>query len=495
MEHYSGLEETFFPQDQMTEQQPIPELDFPEELKTRARDFFNRAAEVAYTLNFDYAIELYLDGLVFWPDALEEGHYKLRDIAMRRQAAGGKKAGFGDSSKYKKGLGKTPKDHMLKAEYLLSKDPGNTGHMQDMVKAAVAGDYRKTANWMADMLFDHNLQRAKPSASMFVFLRDSYAKVENFGRALQACQNAFLLKPNDASLETTIRDLSAQTTMQQGKYDKDGDFRESMQDRNGQEKLQSQENVVRSDSVKADLITQARQEYEADPTVAGKISNLVAALSATERVEQENEAIEVLDKAFKNSGEFRWQQQMGEIRVKQWQRTVRSYREKVKANPDHPETKKKLAAAMAKALATELEHYRLCSQNYPTDMRIKFEYGRRLMQSRKYDEAIPVLQDARADPRHRIAAIGCIGQCFFHKEWYPDAVETFEQALEGIENKESNMAKELVYNLGRAHEANGNTEEALNAFRRVAQLDYNYADVRQRVDALRKKQNGNDKHE
>ena len=54
-------------------------------------------------------------------------------------------------------------------------------------------------------------------------------------------------------------------------------------------------------AVKADLITQARQEYEANPTVAGKISNLVAALSATERVEQENEAIEVLDKACTRS--------------------------------------------------------------------------------------------------------------------------------------------------------------------------------------------------
>ena len=82
---------------------------FAPELLDRARDFFRRGSEVAYALNFDYAIELYLDGLNFWPEALEEGHMKLREIALRRQAAGGKKSGFGDNSKYKKGTGKTPR--------------------------------------------------------------------------------------------------------------------------------------------------------------------------------------------------------------------------------------------------------------------------------------------------------------------------------------------------------------------------------------------------
>ena len=34
---------------------------------SKARAFFERAEEVASTENFDYAIELYLDGINFWP--------------------------------------------------------------------------------------------------------------------------------------------------------------------------------------------------------------------------------------------------------------------------------------------------------------------------------------------------------------------------------------------------------------------------------------------
>ena len=41
---------------------------------SKARAFFKRAEEVASTNNFDYAIELYLDGLRLSPDALEDGH-------------------------------------------------------------------------------------------------------------------------------------------------------------------------------------------------------------------------------------------------------------------------------------------------------------------------------------------------------------------------------------------------------------------------------------
>ncbi|MHC4287937.1 MAG: hypothetical protein ACYSSJ_06520, partial [Planctomycetota bacterium] len=58
---------------------------------SKARAFFERAEEVASTENFDYAIELYLDGLRLSPDALEDGHAPLRQLGLIRQGRGGKK--------------------------------------------------------------------------------------------------------------------------------------------------------------------------------------------------------------------------------------------------------------------------------------------------------------------------------------------------------------------------------------------------------------------
>ena len=58
----------------------------------KARAFFTRAEEVASADNFDYAIEMYLDGIRQCPDALEDGHAPLRRLALIRQGKGGKKA-------------------------------------------------------------------------------------------------------------------------------------------------------------------------------------------------------------------------------------------------------------------------------------------------------------------------------------------------------------------------------------------------------------------
>ena len=47
------------------------------------------------------------------------------------------------------------------------------------------------------------------------------------------------------------------------------------------------------------------------------------------------------------------------------------------------------------------------------------------------------------------------------------------------------VAKELRYNLGRSYEQQGDTEKALEIYRKLAQLDFGYKDVRQRIDKLR----------
>lgn len=465
------------------------QLDFPEELINKARVFFKSAEDKAYGLNYDYAIELYLDGLSFWPDALEEGHIKLREIAQRRCEAGGKKSGFGDGSKYKKGSNKNPKDAMLKAEYLLSKEPGNTDHMMDMAKGAAAGEYKQTAKWIADILFDLNLKSAKPSLAIYHFLREHYKSIDQFTSALKACQVGLQQKPNDKALLAALNDLSVQAAMEKGRYDTEGDFRDSIKDRGEQAKLQDQESIIKSDEVKEDIIEQARNEYEAAPEVPGKINKLIDALCAAEKPELEEEAIGILEKAYAQSQQFRFKQKCGDIRIKQMGRKLRHIKGQLKESPDDSSLKARFQEAAKELQKIEIDHYKLCFDNYPTDMGIKFEYGKRLFQAQNYEEAIPIFQQSRTDPRFRVRSNNYIGQCFFYTEWYPEAVASFTEAFEALENKEDETAKELRYNLGRAQEADGNAEQALEQYRRVAQIDYNYRDVKKRVDALRKKKN------
>ena len=134
---------------------------------------------------------------------------------------------------------------------------------------------------------------------------------------------------------------------------------------------------------------------------------------------------------------------------------------------------------------TELEHYRLCVENYPTDLEAKYEYALRLLQNEQYNEAIPLFQEAQRDPRHKIAAMNKIGFSFFMKGWLDDAIDIFTKAIDSYKIKDDATGKELRYNLAYAYEQKGQTDKALEMYRKIAQLDFAYKDVSQRVEKLR----------
>jgi tetratricopeptide (TPR) repeat protein len=78
-----------------------------------------------------------------------------------------------------------------------------------------------------------------------------------------------------------------------------------------------------------------------------------------------------------------------------------------------------------------------------------------------------------------------VGVCFMAKGWLDDAIDVFTQAMNSYELKEDATAKELRYNLARAYEEQGESQKALDVYRKIAQIDFAYKDVSQRVDRLR----------
>ena len=454
----------------------------------KAYAFFERARKAADTENFDYAIEMYLEGIRYDPDALEQGHLRLFELAMKRQGKNGKKPSMVE--KMKRMRGKTPLEQMLNAEYLLAKDPDHLPYAEAMLKAAVAGEYRRTVGWITNLIFQANNASSRPSASTYMLLKDSYKAIGQYDKAIVACQLASRLKPQDADLADEFKNLTAELTMARGKYDQEGDFRQSIQNREEQEKLQSQQAVVKTEDYKQSAVDEVRRAYTQDPNLPKNIFGLAQALSEMQESKADNEAIELLENAYKTKKDFSYKQRAGLIRMKNLRRKIRRAKSAVQAKPADAEAKARLSKLNARLNIVELEHYGSCVANYPTDLQAKFEYGSRLIRNKKFDEAIPLFQEAQKDPRHKISSMDKIGLCFFLKGWYADAIDIFTQAIELYEIKDDGVAKDLRYNLARSYEQQGNTEKALEIYRKIAQLDFGYRDVRQRVDKLRSKGSG-----
>ncbi|MCJ7544784.1 MAG: tetratricopeptide repeat protein [Phycisphaerae bacterium] len=134
----------------------------------------------------------------------------------------------------------------------------------------------------------------------------------------------------------------------------------------------------------------------------------------------------------------------------------------------------------------ELEEYGERVVNYPTDLGLKFELGRRQLLAGRYDDAIGSLQQAQRDPHRAVRAVGMLAQAFAKKGWLPEAAKTLEKVLSQQELTEA-QEMELRYGLGDVLEHLGELGRALDNFSRVAMIDFNYRDVHVRVDNLRKK--------
>jgi len=459
----------------------MPEEDT--QVLAKAKAFFEKARKVAETNNVDYAIDMYLQGLRYSPDALEEGHLPLCELALQRQGKGGKKPSVMEKMKHLRG--KTPLEQMLNAEYLFSKDPEHLPFAEAMLKGAVAGGYTKSAGWIANLVFQKNSTSKKPSAQTYILLKDSYAALGQFDKAVVACQCASRLRPEDGALADEFKNLSAELTMARGKYDKEGDFRKAIKDREEQEKLHAQNGVVKTEDYRVKAVEDARKKISENPNIPANIFSLADALSDMESDEAENDAVALLENNYKAKQDFSYKQRAGEIRIRGLKRKLREAKACLETNPDDAQIKTILEELSGQLHNAELEHYKLSVQNYPTNLGAKYEYAIRLVRNEKYNEAIPLFQESQKDPRRKIASMNKIGYCFLMKGWIADAIDVFTKAIESHELKDDATGKELRYNLACAYEENKEPDKALEIYRKIAQFDFAYKDVSQRVDKLR----------
>ncbi|MHC5090317.1 MAG: tetratricopeptide repeat protein [Planctomycetota bacterium] len=438
---------------------------------SKARAFFERAEEVASTNNFDYAIELYLDGLRLSPDALEDGHAPLRQLGLIRQGRGGKKPSMVERVKRLKG--KTPLEKMLNAEYLLAKDSDHLPYAEALLTAAVEGGYLRTAEWIAHIIFEATKASEKSDKvrfDRFILLKDSYKEMQHFDSAVVACQYALELRPKNGELQDELRDLSASMTMKKGKYGTAKTFRDSIKDRESQDKLQSQDNVVKSTYVKKEAIERARKKIRDGHETVTNILELAGALFDAGTNETDEEAFRLLNNAYDKSKDFTYLKQLGEFRIRKLKLPIRQLTKKLQNAPQDELLPKQLQQLQHQLDEVELDHFRKCV----------------LIKAQQFDQAIPLFQESQKDPRLKVVSMDKMGLCFLLKGWQDDAIDIFQQALEKCINKDTPTAKDIRYNLARAYETSGKLDEALEIYRKLAQTDFSYKDVGQRIDFLRK---------
>lgn len=456
--------------------------DTPEVDPKKALVFFDHGKTIADTGNFEYAIEMYLQGLGIDSDS-KEAHQQLRDISLKRKASGGKDLGMMEKMKLKRS-GKDDKHSMLIAEKLMAYDPGNTDNMVSLLQSAHKAGLYDTVMWIGPILLQANLTSKSPEVKKLLILKDVYKDLGQWKAATEACHHALRIDSDNGELQTELKNLSAQDTMTEGNYAAGGNFRGSMRDKESQDELVQQGRDVRSAEMVTRQIMEAEAGYKADP-VEGKLLRLVEFLEKTEDPEHENHALELLEKAYKDTKQFRFRQRVGKIKISQMQRMERTLRQAVQADPKDEKLKQEYEQLKKMQTEFELEEYTLWAENYPTDLTIKYAMAERLFTLKRYDEAIPIFQHARVDPKLKNRATITLGRAFLEAGYVDEAIETMQGVIDEYQLKGDDLSKQMYYWQGRAQEQKGANDLAIKRYSQVAQWEFTYRDVQTRIKQLR----------
>lgn len=435
--------------------------------------FFKQGDQVAETGNYDYAIEMYTEGIK--RDAnLERGFVKLREVALKRTLKGGKPAGMMDKRKHR--IGKDPVENLANSCYLWAKEPGSEALMEQVLKFARQLELNEVITWIAKLLVEALKLNKRPLKRTIISVVDACEEIEDYETAIRACEIAIQHNPADGLLDDRIRHLGAQRTLQKGKYGQEGHkFTESVKDIEVQKKLLVEDSLNKSEDYLKNQAEAAKAQYLENTSHVGKINSYAEALLAFEKPAYDKQAVEVLAKAYKDTKAYQFKMKIGDIKMKLYNRKISQLRRQG--------DKDALKKAYTQQVIFEIGEYKERVANYPTDLGLKFELGKRLYMVGKYDEAISLLQVASRDKRKYIATMNYLGQAFMKKQWWQEACDTFEKVLANDITEE--RAKDIRYNLGGCYEQMGELQKAQEQFSYVAQIDFNYKDVRARLEKVR----------
>jgi len=445
-------------------------------MSDKAKVFFDRAVELFHVRNWNFAIDMLLEGLKIDPSNIDLGFEQLYQVALKRKQGGGKGASWGTLFKLREK--KNIKENLINAANLMALDPGNILYMIRIFRFANKLGFSNVVTWSGKILIDFFRNQKKPKKLLLSEIILSLSQIkdeESYEIARSMCVIMSKAYPNDGDIARLTRQIEAERTIKKGKYEEEGDFTKGVLDMEAQQKLMQEGSNIKSKVYLQQRVEETGKEYKESSITPGKIHAHVEALLKLETQEAEDKAISVLLKADEESKSYEFRQKMGDIRIT---RMRRKYRELVDAGK-----KDEAIEQASKQLDYELKEYRDRIEHYPTDLKLKFELGKRQFLKGLYDEAIVNLQASANDPKKSVDANILIGRCFYKKEWYPNAIGIFKKVLD--RELTEKVSKEIYYLLGLTQEAVQDYDGAIESYSVVAQMDFSYKNISDKISALR----------
>ncbi|MFM7103236.1 MAG: tetratricopeptide repeat protein, partial [Verrucomicrobiota bacterium] len=337
------------------------------------RDLYDKGVAALQKNNLDYAVTLFGQAVRLEP-AFFDARQALRAAQHRRTGARGGglfRKFIGSASSLTKGqlaLRNHPAEALNVAEEALNDDPVNPTAHQLVADAAMALDLPKTAALSLDIVFKNNPRDRRLAARLAEALAGSgqRARAERIYRDLLAAD------PTDVDLNEKLKNLLADRTLVEGRYETFGtetsSYRDLIRDKEEAVTLEQESRAVKDTDVADRLI----REYEARLEREGDNLKLMRDTAA------------LYEKKRDHAGAIRWYQRILEVGGIQDPLILKSIQDarlagfearRAAVAADAPDREAALAALVQERQAFLLEDARRRADANPTDLLVRHELG------------------------------------------------------------------------------------------------------------------------
>ncbi|OWK38105.1 tetratricopeptide repeat protein [Fimbriiglobus ruber] len=451
-----------------------------------ASENFERARQVVQTGNYDYAISL-----LTMCCRIEPGNFLYRQALRRAQKEKygnnlrGSRFAFLSVPRFKARVkaAKATRDYRKVLEHgeaVLARNPWDAGTQMDMAEAFDALGLTD----LAVFTLDQARQKYPKDPTLNRALARLFEKRGDFQKAIVLWQIVKEAAPHDVEAAHKAKDLAASETIARGKYQETAD---------GSQESPVIGKMEASGTVKQDKLTRDAgpllKRIEADPTEA---SLYVQLAGVYRRHNQDDRARAVLQQGMGPTGNhFSLQLELQELEVAPFRKSLEATEAQLKklkeriAAGDEPTGDEPgeddLRAARTRLIREisnrEIEILRMKADRFPNDVGHRLELGIRLLKADRPEDAIPELQAAKRDEKHKGRAAMYLGACFRKRNNWRLAQRNFEEALAVLPATDQAGRKEVLYQLATGSAENGELARALDLGHDLANLDFAYKNI------------------
>ncbi|MEO0793704.1 MAG: tetratricopeptide repeat protein [Verrucomicrobiota bacterium] len=443
------------------------------------------AAKKNIAKNPSYAVDVFLGIVTRHPGCLD-----VRRLLRQAQqkAKSGKTSGLGKmlgkvtsapfAMKSKGALEKDPSSMLIQAEKKITEDPSMPLGHRLLGKAS-----EKLELWETAVFAYEGLVQVESTDDNSLMLANALIHAKRPKEAIAIGDQILRNNPADEGAQEVVRRASVAHSMDEGKWEEEGGFRDKLADEEKAIELEQAARVVNDEETVEKLAAKNLELLKEEPENLTLYREMISAYRTIGFFDQALHYTNLARETASGKSDPTLERLEIDLNLAIKRAAIEKLEKQIEEEGENAEIKAQLDQLHAEEHQFRLHNARRIVEKYPNDYAARYELGVLLFEESNFDESISEFQKAQRNPKVRVKAILMLGRAMAEKGIYDMAISQFEEAKKEIPGMDDTK-KSVIYQLALAHEKNGNMEKAIEEYKIIYSNDIGYLDVADKINSF-----------